>query len=164
MPEHDLNQMPQLQEPLLDRARRYWRQHLPQEFNRLNEAGELDYHLAIRVSQYEAQFGRLIEQGMDPAQAEELTVEILFPQEEPDLDQQPEFEPYHQEPDEVGKLPGFLPPGMILASDPRLKPHFKLTGLVTGLKNPNSGRRRKVNRKLRKRGRVRRRRNRPPAK
>lgn len=102
------NQMTQLQEPLIDRARRYWRQHLPQEFQRLKEKGELEAHLASLVDQYEAQFGRLIGQGLDPAQAIELTQETLFPQEEPDLDDEvlsEGEEPYQQPENDVAELP-----------------------------------------------------------
>lgn len=159
------NQMPQLREPLIERARRYWRQHLPQEFARLSKKGKLEAHLASLVSQYETQFGRLIGQGMDPTQAEELTRETLFPPEEPTLDDEVLHEgeePYHQDPDDVAKVPGW--PGertrWIRADDPRLRPHVVMTGLTTAADLPANPNRKKPTRRARKSARVNRRQNR----
>ena len=87
------NQMPQLQDPLIDRAHRYWRQHLPLEFQRLSEKGELENHLAGLVAAYEQDMAASLRGGLDPANAEELHRETLFPQEEEAVDVEEGFDP-----------------------------------------------------------------------
>lgn len=65
-------------------AREHWREHQPQKYARLKEAGELEEALQEAAELTSEEIQQLVDQGFDRLQAWEMVREnYLFPPEEP---------------------------------------------------------------------------------
>lgn len=75
---------------LVNDAKEYWKEYLPQAYKRLEEQGKLEEHLWARLDQMLEMEFDLHTQGLPPSGAREVAWPILFPPSEEELTEEAE--------------------------------------------------------------------------